>query len=116
MSIDEAPRAKEISCSAVMPISLEAASIPFSKRSLRVPLSSLGTVTPSFWKEPPHDRIGTRRRRRAQAAPVHGHAAEGAGRSEEHTSELQSRQYLVCRLLLEKKTITLVTPPYRITT
>src|SRR3712207_7481503 len=29
----------------------------------------------------------------------HGHQ----GRSEEHTSELQSRQYLVCRLLLEKK-------------
>src|SRR3712207_6906252 len=27
-------------------------------------------------------------------------------RSEEHTSELQSRQYLVCRLLLEKKIIT----------
>src|SRR3712207_7699701 len=26
-----------------------------------------------------------------------------SGRSEEHTSELQSRQYLVCRLLLEKK-------------
>src|SRR3712207_8899054 len=30
-------------------------------------------------------------------------------RSEEHTSELQSRQYLVCRLLLEKKTIHLRT-------
>src|SRR3712207_8873765 len=29
----------------------------------------------------------------------------GGGRSEEHTSELQSRQYLVCRLLLEKKKI-----------
>src|SRR3712207_8673260 len=29
--------------------------------------------------------------------------AFGAIRSEEHTSELQSRQYLVCRLLLEKK-------------
>src|SRR3712207_9321616 len=28
---------------------------------------------------------------------------EARGRSEEHTSELQSRQYLVCRLLLEKK-------------
>src|SRR3712207_7627539 len=28
---------------------------------------------------------------------------EGLTRSEEHTSELQSRQYLVCRLLLEKK-------------
>src|SRR3712207_7644648 len=29
--------------------------------------------------------------------------ADLVGRSEEHTSELQSRQYLVCRLLLEKK-------------
>src|SRR3712207_4449263 len=28
---------------------------------------------------------------------------DDSGRSEEHTSELQSRQYLVCRLLLEKK-------------
>src|SRR3712207_7387920 len=32
----------------------------------------------------------------------HGVGADGI-RSEEHTSELQSRQYLVCRLLLEKK-------------
>src|SRR3712207_8420821 len=31
-------------------------------------------------------------------------AVLGVDRSEEHTSELQSRQYLVCRLLLEKKT------------
>src|SRR3712207_8927375 len=30
-------------------------------------------------------------------------AVAAAARSEEHTSELQSRQYLVCRLLLEKK-------------
>src|SRR3712207_6992031 len=29
-------------------------------------------------------------------------------RSEEHTSELQSRQYLVCRLLLEKKNMTTI--------
>src|SRR5215217_9504269 len=36
-------------------------------------------------------------RRRPVLAPA------GHGRSEEHTSELQSRQYLVCRLLLEKK-------------
>src|SRR3712207_7960229 len=33
-------------------------------------------------------------------------------RSEEHTSELQSRQYLVCRLLLEKKKTTLDPPTY----
>src|SRR3712207_7291109 len=37
--------------------------------------------------------------RRARAASP----AVAARRSEEHTSELQSRQYLVCRLLLEKK-------------
>src|SRR3712207_7540362 len=35
------------------------------------------------------------------AAP--GRGLDGQKRSEEHTSELQSRQYLVCRLLLEKK-------------
>src|SRR3712207_6918383 len=37
-------------------------------------------------------------------APAHGGQRRRAlPRSEEHTSELQSRQYLVCRLLLEKK-------------
>src|SRR3712207_6980548 len=35
-------------------------------------------------------------------------------RSEEHTSELQSRQYLVCRLLLEKKNHQPYTPPISI--
>src|SRR3712207_8825277 len=34
------------------------------------------------------------------------------GRSEEHTSELQSRQYLVCRLLLEKKKIKILGDPF----
>src|SRR3712207_8058617 len=37
----------------------------------------------------------------------------GGVRSEEHTSELQSRQYLVCRLLLEKKKIHSTPPPFR---
>src|SRR3712207_8034864 len=36
---------------------------------------------------------------------------EWAKRSEEHTSELQSRQYLVCRLLLAKKNSFLPEPP-----
>src|SRR3712207_8103376 len=39
-----------------------------------------------------------------RASPLSGHGCPPSGRSEEHTSELQSRQYLVCRLLLEKKT------------
>src|SRR3712207_7462651 len=42
---------------------------------------------------------GADRRETGDAGPGHEHL----GRSEEHTSELQSRQYLVCRLLLEKK-------------
>src|SRR3712207_8684716 len=38
------------------------------------------------------------------------------GRSEEHTSELQSRQYLVCRLLLEKKKKLLYAIPVHLAT
>src|SRR3712207_9534515 len=40
---------------------------------------------------------------RCVKATVRGLRAPHGARSEEHTSELQSRQYLVCRLLLEKK-------------
>src|SRR3712207_7645311 len=40
-------------------------------------------------------------------------ATNMATRSEEHTSELQSRQYLVCRLLLEKKKKTTKTHPHQ---
>src|SRR3712207_7746614 len=43
-----------------------------------------------------------------------GHHDSTRERSEEHTSELQSRQYLVCRLLLEKKNN--ITSLYRVTT
>src|SRR3712207_8598434 len=39
----------------------------------------------------------------AEARITAGASLKGNTRSEEHTSELQSRQYLVCRLLLEKK-------------
>src|SRR3712207_7302843 len=41
-----------------------------------------------------------------------GSTNTGRRRSEEHTSELQSRQYLVCRLLLEKKTRAIGNPPH----
>src|SRR2546425_2478352 len=40
---------------------------------------------------------------RLDGAGAAGGAGAGAARSEEHTSELQSLAYLVCRLLLEKK-------------
>src|SRR3712207_8905844 len=50
-------------------------------------------------------RHGARRQRRPRCWLHHLglHAPSAEPRSEEHTSELQSRQYLVCRLLLEKK-------------
>src|SRR3712207_7745045 len=48
-------------------------------------------------------RRGNQRHSRPQIAAVERPPPEL--RSEEHTSELQSRQYLVCRLLLEKKQI-----------
>src|SRR3712207_7742812 len=55
----------------------------------------------------PRDRRGEQAGRLAQVRDGDVELAVdvqvGDGRSEEHTSELQSRQYLVCRLLLEKK-------------
>src|SRR3712207_7351867 len=44
----------------------------------------------------------------ADVAALDGYRGPEWPRSEEHTSELQSRQYLVCRLLLEKKKIKFV--------
>src|SRR3712207_7719576 len=49
---------------------------------------------------------GFRHLARDQAGGTPGILRYRLARSEEHTSELQSRQYLVCRLLLEKKKIT----------
>src|SRR3712207_8180202 len=55
-----------------------------------------------------HPRLAEVRREDVDREPLGDPEGDRAGsavdrRSEEHTSELQSRQYLVCRLLLEKK-------------
>src|SRR3712207_8703659 len=47
--------------------------------------------------------LGARARQEPRHPPADGGERNVLRRSEEHTSELQSRQYLVCRLLLEKK-------------
>src|SRR3712207_7682061 len=55
---------------------------------------------------PPPPVAARRSAHRAAGTPPPGTAPDRTAlelRSEEHTSELQSRQYLVCRLLLEKK-------------
>src|SRR2546425_3650065 len=49
------------------------------------------------------DVVAVLRDLRAAHAAARRHAAARPARSEEHTSELQSLAYLVCRLLLEKK-------------
>src|SRR3712207_7414937 len=54
---------------------------------------------PRAWLLPAVGARRDRARRRVRPARCRG----GDRRSEEHTSELQSRQYLVCRLLLDKK-------------
>src|SRR3712207_8556776 len=65
-----------------------------------LPISRGGRRAPSPCRRGPGRRSGcSPRTRRRRATPSRRRAA----RSEEHTSELQSRQYLVCRLLLEKK-------------
>src|SRR6476620_12309766 len=61
----------------------------------RPPRSTLFPYTTLFRSSP---RAGNRARSRPSRARV----PAPRRRSEEHTSELQSRQYLVCRLLLEK--------------
>src|SRR3712207_7291241 len=75
----------------------------------RPPRSTLFPYTTLFRSEPAV-AVGHRahgggdlRLRPHVAGQRHARTVEGGGRSEEHTSELQSRQYLVCRLLLEKK-------------
>src|SRR3712207_7100270 len=82
----------------------------------RPPRSTLFPYTTLFRSS--HEKPGTSPLDRQQKSGKEGQqraqrAADGAprwkgldgdpARSEEHTSELQSRQYLVCRLLLEKK-------------
>src|SRR5216683_8018484 len=68
------------------------------------------TATTEIYTLSLHDALpispGTAARARSRAAPPASrspHRASPRGRSEEHTSELQSRSDLVCRLLLEKK-------------
>src|SRR5438445_8346545 len=68
-------------------------------RSGRASAGALGREPPGENQPPERVHIDPGTRRRARIA----RAAREQRRSEEHTSELQLRQYLVCRLLLEKK-------------
>src|SRR5690625_6936335 len=76
-----------------------------SKKVIKIGFLGLGTVGQGVWKH--IDRNSDRLKRRVGAElQLHRAAVRDIGkvRSEEHTSELQSRGHLVCRLLLENKT------------
>src|SRR3712207_7726299 len=88
----------------------------------RPPRSTLFPYTTLFRSTEPRRAAQARRREKGLNGGGRGLGREprrvaielmrrGSPRSEEHTSELQSRQYLVCRLLLEKKTNPLATLP-----
>src|SRR3712207_7394117 len=81
----------------IYPLRGDRAQGPRDLRALRAAVQH-GAAAPAARPGAPHDHPA--------GVPGREGAAQ-AGRSEEHTSELQSRQYLVCRLLLEKKTILL---------
>src|SRR3712207_7629532 len=74
-------------------------------RSTLFPYTTLFRSSMTFdtcgWRSSGRLREGSSPARASGNAP--GQESGATLRSEEHTSELQSRQYLVCRLLLEKK-------------
>src|SRR3712207_8992591 len=78
-------------------------------RSTLFPYTTLfrSSVVASSRRQPASSSTASARRRHSASwSPPRGTSpgsATSSARSEEHTSELQSRQYLVCRLLLEKK-------------
>src|SRR3712207_8712651 len=84
----------------------------------RPPRSTLFPYTTLFRSRPTTQSssasIGSARRHEFGRGRVGGTAqlsTSDGQRSEEHTSELQSRQYLVCRLLLEKNNPFILSPP-----
>src|SRR3712207_8191063 len=71
--------------------------LPFSPRIARVATSKYRLSISTIWPGVDRSEKAVKPRRSAKSDVT------STTRSEEHTSELQSRQYLVCRLLLEKK-------------
>src|SRR5258707_3255097 len=82
----------------IYPLSLHDA-LPISAQSA----FDRGDARHEFRLAGPRDPPSTQAGRQGAGLAAGDHEALPDERSEEHTSELQSRQYLVCRLLLEKK-------------
>src|SRR3712207_7367943 len=79
----------------------------------RSSVAQLGAVSPTFGNQREFAAIAAAAVGGTSLFGGRGSVLPGTFRSEEHTSELQSRQYLVCRLLLEKKKTYNATPTSR---
>src|SRR3712207_8478525 len=73
-----------------------------------LPILHISPSTAKTYVARVYEKLGARNRAEAVMAAVRLGLVSRSARSEEHTFELQSRQYLVCRLLLEKKKILIV--------
>src|SRR5713101_9826741 len=71
------------------------------------------TATTEIYTLSLHDALPISHPLVTRPMPIHGVRAHRGGRSEEHTSELQSHVNLVCRLLLEKKKKTTLSIPIK---
>src|SRR2546422_6060995 len=85
-----------------MRLSILSAHLFFFLMIRRPPRSTLFPYTTLFRSHEPLERLQGKEPGRQVAFGAGQHVGDGT-RSEEHTSELQSRLHLVCRLLLEKK-------------
>src|SRR5205823_7994920 len=98
------PEASTLSLHDALPISRRAAAVPRQRRPAAAAQAGIAGARAGGESRLRHrvrpDALSRRRRRRDRL-----HVEAAAARSEEHTSELQSLAYLVCRLLLEKKNL-----------
>src|SRR2546425_6604594 len=93
-----------MSFSLCAPLPLYSSCVFFFLMIRRPPRSTLFPYTTLFRSAPRHGaHEGHHARELQRARARHGAGGGARARSEEHTSELQSLAYLVCRLLLEKK-------------
>src|SRR3712207_9400572 len=91
---EEAGHKIAMQVAAMKPVALDESSVPQSVKDEELKVAKEKT------KEEMVEKAVAAALKKAGINPAH---VDSEDRSEEHTSELQSRQYLVCRLLLEKK-------------
>src|SRR6266404_10004793 len=92
----QSPLTQSIACWHIFPTAQAGQVPPPQSTSVSKPFWTMSVQVGAGWQVPPMQIV-------LWQSPPLPHVLPSAQRSEEHTSELQSLAYLVCRLLLEKK-------------